>query len=715
MQTPKFIYILRACIQPGHYEEKRLDTLISFCRQACIDDVMFFIDCEDLNQGHITSDEVKLWLQLIARAGEQLTPLGITTSVNPWTTLNHADRGRTLKEGQKFQLMEDPCGTQSTVCACPLSKEWRKYITDIYSMYASIHPYMLWIEDDFRFHNHAPLQWGGCFCDLHMEEYSKRAGKKLTREEFIQGILQPGEPHPYRKIWLDICRETLVNVAQEIGEAVHKVSPNTRLGLMSSIPEVHCAEGRDWEGILKGLATDTPMVNRPHLPSYQEIGPQSYFWYFNTISVMSKALVPASTEIYPEVENSPRTLFAKSRNFTRFQIESSAVLGSQGITLNLFNVMGSGVLPKEGFQRMLAETKPFMDKIAELNIGKGKREGIKVLFSPLSSYTLYTSKGEKMEELYPVENFWAGLLSAYGIANCYSSDKNIENEFIAISGQYFRNLTGQEIFHLFEKNFVLLDGEAAYTLYDMGYGDIAGIGGMKWYKTHSGVQAYEEVCNGIEYCGINNARMSLQRAEGGYYKIDYIKEPYLITQAKSPNGEIAGPGMCIIDNKIFILPCGGKDFFFQIHLNTYKQAILQSVICGELQSYMQDSAQINTGSFNKPVYAEQEPYVGVYVYDYSGSKVILLVNGSGDDLENLKVHVPEAFQANCHKGHDDYKPHEPHESSKSHEFYDVDVYEISRNDVQEKEIPFNYKPGEIIIETTLDRFEVKAFILKART
>ena len=192
-----------------------------------------------------------------------------------------------------------------------------------------------------------------------MKLYSKKAGKELTREEFIKGICQTGEPHPYRKIWLDTARETMVDLAKEIGTAVHQVSPNVRLGLMSSIPTVHCAEGRDWEGILQGLAGKTPMVNRPHLPSYQEVSPQSYFWNFNTISVLSKANVPVDTEIYPELENSPRTLFAKSRTFSRFQIELSTALGAQGITMNLFNVMGNGVLMQDGFEKMLQKRNLF--------------------------------------------------------------------------------------------------------------------------------------------------------------------------------------------------------------------------------------------------------------------------------------------------------------------------------------------------------------------
>ena len=58
------------------------------------------------------------------------------------------------------------------------------------------------------------------------------AGKKLTREEFVEGILKPGSPHPYRKIWLEVSRDTMVELAAMIGEAVHAVSPLTRVGLM---------------------------------------------------------------------------------------------------------------------------------------------------------------------------------------------------------------------------------------------------------------------------------------------------------------------------------------------------------------------------------------------------------------------------------------------------------------------------------------------------
>jgi hypothetical protein len=192
-------------------------------------------------------------MEVIEKGKKLLDPLGIKTSINPWTTT-----------------------------------------------YASIKPNVVWVEDDFRLHNHAPLIWGGCFCEYHMEEYSKlavklgakREGEKLTREEFVEGILKQGEVHPYRKVWLDISRKTMVDLAELLDDAVHKVSPATKVGLMSSSPSVHCAEGRDWDAVFKGLSGTNPPVSRPHLPSYSEVTSQNYLLGFSNVSRMTKAFLP---------------------------------------------------------------------------------------------------------------------------------------------------------------------------------------------------------------------------------------------------------------------------------------------------------------------------------------------------------------------------------------------------------------------------------------
>lgn len=627
MSSKNFIYTLRCTIQPGHHEEQRIRDLISFCKQAQIDDVAFFINVEELNQGHLTIEETKPWIDLILRCKERLEPLSVTTSINPWTTLLHTDRGRILKPGQNFRLMVDPYGNEASATVCPLCPEWRSYIAEMYAYYAEVKPYILWVEDDIRLHNHDPLKWGGCFCDAHMEMFSKEAGKKLTREEFVKGLLAPGKPHPYRKIWLDTMGRSMKEVAEIIGVAVHEVSPGTRVGLMSSSPDVHCAEGRDWEGMLKGLASGTPFVNRPNLPAYAETTSHGYLWNFSTRSRMAVGMLPAATEIYPELESVPNTRFSKSGAFTRFQIETSLALGASGIMLNIFDMMGNGVMLSEGYQGFLAGCKPFVSAVRQLGLDTGKLEGVKVLIDSSSSATLVTDKGESLRELFPREGFWAGLLSAFGIPVAYTVEKSHTGSIIAVSGQYFKNLNADEIKSLFANNFIIMEGEAAFTLLDMGLGHLAGIKSAVWMEQDAGVQAYEQVCNGKAYCGLEEARLSLQYSAGKFLNIEYGGEAYILTAAKDPYGETVGNGMALYDKRVLILPFGHFNGNVQKHLNTVRQEIIQEIIK-------------EVGKEACPVFVEGAPYILPCMYDLGGKRALMLTNFSSDGLEKVRIYAP---------------------------------------------------------------------------
>ncbi|NMB96803.1 MAG: hypothetical protein GYA02_09365 [Clostridiaceae bacterium] len=60
-------YILRFAVEPGNNEDERLYQLIDFCKTALIDEVMFFINCEELNQGHLTIEQTKPWMDVIKK------------------------------------------------------------------------------------------------------------------------------------------------------------------------------------------------------------------------------------------------------------------------------------------------------------------------------------------------------------------------------------------------------------------------------------------------------------------------------------------------------------------------------------------------------------------------------------------------------------------------------------------------------------------------
>ena len=149
--------------------------------------------------------------------------MGVTISVNQWHSVMHADLGKTLtRPEQNFRPMVDVEGNEAALCVCPLCEKWQRHIAGLYARYAQLEPSILWVEDDFVCITTSRWSGAAAFCDEHMRWYSARAGKALTREEFLAGVLRPGAPHPYRKIWLDVSRETMLSAAGAIGQAVRR-------------------------------------------------------------------------------------------------------------------------------------------------------------------------------------------------------------------------------------------------------------------------------------------------------------------------------------------------------------------------------------------------------------------------------------------------------------------------------------------------------------
>ena len=620
-------YILRFAIDPGFNESERLEGLIDFCKKAKIDEVMFFINVEALNRGHLTIEETKPWLDMIERTTKELDKLQIRFSINPWTTIGHADRGRILKEGQNFDLMVGHDGVQTKLQACPLSLGWREYIVEMYGLYASLKPHVLWIEDDFRLHNHKPVTMG-CFCDIHMEEYSRKAGKKLTRQEFIDGVISEGKPHKYREIWLDTSRDTFVTLAEAIGRKVKEVSPETRLGLMTSDPSVHSTEGRNWSGIFSALSGKHRPHDRIYMPAYKEPTSQKFLLDVSRVSKLTRKLEPEWVEVYPELASFRGYRFAKSRNFVRGQMELSCILDPKGITFNIYDMLGNGILPEERYDETLSGVKQYLTAIMDTGIDSSFLQGIRIPVSQDASYnidTKYSAQKNKIESIYPEETTFCQLFSAYGVANRYTTEKNYKNSVTAISGQYFRNLTKDEIIGIFDNNFVILEGNALLTLHDMGLSYLAGVKEITKFEENSGSAAYEEVCDGNVYCSVTQARLPSQVAVGDYTRVDYSEGASLLSVVKSYMGGVTGPGMCVFNEKVLILPycCSGGVFDF--HLNSVRQSMFKKVLSSLPQN------------IDKPSFTKKEPYLALYEYKLEGRTVFLIYNASPDKVEEVII------------------------------------------------------------------------------
>lgn len=168
-------------------------------------------------------------------------------------TLNGVD----FSDRYDWEFLVDQYGVESKGCACPIGKKFRENSAERLKIWAETEPDIIWIDDDLRLHNHGTplmsLLAGGrgdymdyyCFCDEHIRLFNEKTGGRYDRETLVAAMTQEGEASSVREQYLSFLCETIVDTAAWIEKTVHAVSPKTKIAQMTSLADVHAAEGRD--------------------------------------------------------------------------------------------------------------------------------------------------------------------------------------------------------------------------------------------------------------------------------------------------------------------------------------------------------------------------------------------------------------------------------------------------------------------------------------
>ncbi|MEZ4509499.1 MAG: hypothetical protein R2881_07685 [Eubacteriales bacterium] len=331
-------YCFRFCCDPGFNDQIELPKLLAFCDEAHVDDVMVFVNVEEINTGHMDEAEQDIWLDLLERIKQPLDERGITLSGQPLAFADACRSRQTLPCGSAVSRDgRSLTATRSTTLRLPAGRVLR----------SSAH------LRDMRLSRPIPSGWrtisvittttrsSGAAASVTSTcaDFPRAPVKRLHERNLSRGITaSTDEPSIYRQIWLDECRAGLEGAASAIERAVHAVDPAVKIGLMSSVPYVHSAEGRDWKSLLSAFAGASNLpVSRIHLPAYQELVP-SVSASISHGKPRQPAAARAGHAGLSGVGELPYSRFSKSRTFTRFQLLSSLALNLSGMTIDLFDL-----------------------------------------------------------------------------------------------------------------------------------------------------------------------------------------------------------------------------------------------------------------------------------------------------------------------------------------------------------------------------------------
>lgn len=615
--SKEFLNCLRIQIVPNHFEEERIQSIADFCLKYGFKNIMLFINAEEYNVSHMTIEEAKPWVATMKRAKRYFCEKGLTVSLNPWMELGHIDRNRPLKPDQHFTTMVDFNGKVNLSNVCPYCENWRKYFSEFYTyLLREIEPETVWVEDDFRLHNHAPLEYGGCFCEEHMRRYNAKLGTNYSREQFTDLLFRKKADMRVRRAWLDVNRECMVELAEFIGKIVHNAG-NAKVGLMSSGHDMHATEGRDWNGIHKGLAQGGEMIDRLHLTGYFENSPKEFYFNFNRVAYVCRALLPKKCRVLPEIENAAFSTFTKDSRFLQFQVEASIPLCIDGMTYDIFDFVGNGAIEAFGYGQAIKQLEPYLNAYERLNLNYDEIDGI---LCPVDEKSVYNRKNvHSFKDLMPDEHHFYAYLSAIGLNTKITKRKSYTGEVVALSNGAVFNFSNAQLENIFKNNFVILEGGAAINLIDRGLDHLIKATG---YNVHSeGTNSYEQVADGIKINGISGYRATMFAKSGKYVMIDYSESVNAISEVYDYKNNMVGHGE-VYEKGFFIFPFIVDDLHRE-QFNDLRVVPLRKIALENM------NVAVSTG------------YSGIYTYVFRkrSKTVLIIVNSTLNDRDPFTLDI----------------------------------------------------------------------------
>lgn len=311
----------------------------------------------------------------MAVAADKMRKAGVIPSIQG-VALGHGD-GMTVFDTIKdstihWGTMVGPDGAITGSVNCPRQKAYLARMEEAFMPYAeAVHPHSLYLDDDLRLTHHTPALMG-CYCDTCIGEFNAEYGYSFTRESLVKALLANQAEGELRRQWIAFGQESLAGVVRAISRGVHRVSPETRMGLQHANFHRKLMEGWDWNPMFEAMREETGLtpVSRPGSGYYDDHAPRGMIKKGLDIARQIRRLPPEITEIAPEIEAYVHKASGKSGR--SLGVETMYYLAMGGTQMSYAIICGSREPLSwyaDHYFKELAEVKPFAREYADFNRG----------------------------------------------------------------------------------------------------------------------------------------------------------------------------------------------------------------------------------------------------------------------------------------------------------------------------------------------------------
>ncbi|MGI6574181.1 MAG: hypothetical protein ACOX19_12495 [Fermentimonas sp.] len=440
----------------------------------------------------------------------------------------------TIRIGKgKFQNIIRDDGSIAQEACCPLDANYRETFSDYIATVAQIaNPFLINFEDDFHLS-------GGCFCPLHLEEFSKREGKHYSREE-LQILFGSKTLDGYRlnESWGKLKRDSLAGLATSVREKVDKIAPETRLCLCQSGASER--DGNFTEDVTKAFAGSTRPIVRVYGSSYFSDDPLDIpKSIFNVL--YQRQHLPDNFELIHESDTFPHTRFFMSSRKLKTLMTAAFAYGLDDSLLYVNQYLENPV-EEDGYREMYlkeARRLSILKQIAQ----KCTVEGCEIFRKPTTSFN------------------WVNIMGRHGIPYTSKGGK-----VKLVSGNIIEQMERNEITELLSGN-VFLDGYSALLLCQKGYSNLIGVE-ISTREDTLLPPFYERVVNPEKISNIKN-RLMYNYAwafnkdnRDCFYQIKALTGTEVITEFTNSKNEPFYPALTRFENKL-----GGRVAVMSYNLN----------------------------------------------------------------------------------------------------------------------------------------------------
>lgn len=393
--------------------------------------------------GIVSVDTYRKRAEMTAKAAADLRKLGISPGLQIQYIIGHFDGppNKNITWGTYVGKNGEKCRRIS----CPRQKGLHNYLKQVAVFDAQWKPSSIWLDDDLRMNNHYPaMEYGGCYCETCVSEFSKTENHRYTREELVKACDK--DPKLMRR-WLDFGESSLTMAISAYYDAVKTISPDTRLGFQ------HCMEP-ERSTIMKYMQkiSGKRVGSRPGAGTYSDHDP---YMIINkgvklSLQIYQQPGYETLYQICPEIEDFPRCF--SSKTIRGHQLETLLYMAVGGDSMS-YSVLTPDMESPQWYEKnifaTMARDKECYTKYADHNLGTVPG-GIGIT----KSYQMVFDLGLPL----------IGIPFAFHspAASCQMLSKKIIDALDDASLK--KVLSGN----------VILDGEGTKTVIERGFGDLVG-------------------------------------------------------------------------------------------------------------------------------------------------------------------------------------------------------------------------------------------------